>query len=127
MLFRSSGKTITKETREYVRTLFGRFGRTELEKLLGFIDPENRISRGAIGQSVEALVSSLPNVDSMLSAIASDSSSDLFVRECAALILAMHIGKDAKPVLKQLTEAGSWYSQELESYLNEYGGVNPYA
>jgi uncharacterized protein DUF4365 len=122
-----SGETITKETREYVTSLFGRFGRTEVEKLLGFIDTENQISRGAIGQSVEALISSLPDVDSTLSAIASDSSPDMFVRECAALILAMHIGKDAKPVLKQLAEVGSWYSQELESYLDEYGWVNPYA
>jgi Domain of unknown function (DUF4365) len=122
-----SGETITKETREYVRSLFGRFGRAEIEKLLGFIDMENQISRGAIGQSVEALVSSLPDVDSALSAIASDASCDMFVRECAALILAMHIGKNAKPVLKQLTESGSWYTQELEGYLDKYGWVDPYA
>lgn len=122
-----SGELITKETRDYVRSLFDRFGRSEIEKLLGFIDTENQISRGAIGQSVEALVSSLPDVDRTLSAIASDRNSEMFVRECAALILAMHIGRDVKPVLKQLIESGSWYSQELQSYLDEYGLVNPYA
>ncbi len=121
------GEALTKETRDYAQSLFNRFGRSEIEKLLGFIDTESQISRGAIGQSVEALVSSLPDVDRTLSAIASDRSSDLFIRECAALILAMHIGKDAKPILEQLIAAGSWYSQELQSYLNEYGLVDPYA
>jgi hypothetical protein len=121
------GERITNETRDYVRGLLNCFGRCEIEKLLGFIDTENQISRGAIGQSVEALVSSLPNVDRTLSAIASDRTSEMFVRECAALILAMHIGRDVKPVLQQLIQSGSWYSQELQNYLDQYGSVNPYA
>lgn len=121
-----SGETITEETRDYVRSLFGRFGRAEVEKLLGFIDTKKLISRGAIGQSVEVLISSLSDVDSTLSAIAKDPRSDMFVRECAALILAMHIGRDAKPVLKQLADSGSSSSQQIENYLDEYGSVNPY-
>ncbi len=121
------GEQIKNETTVYAKNLLSRFGRSEIEKLLGFIDTENQISRGAIGQSVEALVSSLPDVDPVLSAIASDPSSEMFVRECAALILAMHIGKDAKPILTQLIQSGSWYSQELQDYLDEYGAVNPYA
>ena len=63
---------------------------------------------------------------STLSVIAGDSNFDIFVRECAAQILAMHSGRDAKPVLKQLIDLGSWYSQELQSCLDEYGSVNPY-
>lgn len=122
-----SGETITSEIRGYVRGLLNSFGRPEVEKLLAFIDTENQVSRGSIGQSVEAIISSLPNVDPILSEIATDPALEMFIRECAALILAMHVGRDASPILQQLIQAGSWYSQELQSYLDEYGVVNPYA
>lgn len=122
-----TGEMFTNKTKDYVRSLLNRFGRPEIEKLLGFIDTENQISRGTIGQSVEALLSSLPGIDGTLSEIASNPASEMFVRECAALILAMHIGRNAKPTLQKLIQAGSWYSQELLNYLDEYGVVNPYA
>ncbi len=122
-----SGEGIAKETREYVNGLLRRFGRAEILKLLGFIDTENMISRGSIGQSVEALISSLPHLDRVLEEIARDHSCALFIRECAALILAMHIDKAAKPVLQQLADSGSWYARELGNHIDQFGGVNPYA
>jgi hypothetical protein len=120
------GESITPETEGHVRPLIHRFGRTEILKLLGFIDPENSLSRGSIGQSVEALISYLPNPDPVLEDLARDGFQDLSIREYAALILAMHVGKGAKPVLDELARLGSWYAAELARYVDDYGGVNPY-
>ena len=60
------GETPSKETRAYARGLFARFGVEQVTKLLSFIVPEELIGRGTLGQSVEAIVSSLPNVVAML-------------------------------------------------------------
>jgi hypothetical protein len=84
------GEQINQETREYARNLLSRLGYDEVVKLLSLIDPENSISRGSIGQSVEAILSSLPASDALLREAVHSSGLDVFVRECAALILAMN-------------------------------------
>ncbi|MHC4661122.1 MAG: DUF4365 domain-containing protein [Planctomycetota bacterium] len=121
------GPDISEKTRNHARTLMHTFGRPEILKMLHLIDKENRICRGATGQSVEVLISSVPQYGLALIDIASDSSIDLFVRECAGLILAMHNHDLARKILNKLVDAGSWYSQELIRYLDMYGEVDPYA
>jgi hypothetical protein len=122
-----SGEDITQETRSYARELLTRFGRDEILKLLAFIDPDDGIARGAIGQSVEAIISSLPAARSILLAIANDDGVDMFRRECAALILGINRDPEALPALNRLVESGSWYAQELVNHLMQYGDLNPYA
>jgi hypothetical protein len=51
----------------------------------------------------------------------------LFLRECAALILAMNEGSEAIKDVAALAASGSWYATEIISHLREYGGINPYA
>lgn len=121
------GDDITKKTQEYVNGLLGRFGKSEVQKLLGLIDTENGISRGSIGQSVEAIISSLPNSNTLLEQIAGDNSVEMTIREYAAFILAMRIGKLADPTLRNLVNSGSWYADELSTHLNRYGALNPYS
>lgn len=122
-----SGEPINKETKAHVRSRMAEFSRAEVLKLLGFIDEENSIARGTIGQSVEAIISALPNVNRALEDIVLDPSLPGFRRECAAIILAMNSGESAVPTLRILEEAGSWYAGELIEHLRSYGGVNPYA
>lgn len=121
------GERISEATRAYARELLHRFGRTELIKLISFIDEETVISRGSLGQSVEAIISSLPNVERLLDDIAREPRQAMFVRECADLILAMNVGRDALSILVNLDEAGSWYAGELARHVDEYGTINPYA
>ena len=122
-----SGEPITEHTKAHVRSLLAHFSREEVVKLLCFINEEEGISRGAIGQSVEAIISSLPHALEVLKEIVSDRSLDSFVRECAALILAMHEGVSAIPVIEQLADTRSWYADEIIRHIKEYGGINPYA
>lgn len=121
------GEPITRETKAHGTALLAQLSREQVVKLLGFIDEEGSISRGTIGQSVEAIISSLPNATEFLKSIVLDSSLPAFTRECAAIILAMNEGKTAISTLAQLAGTGSWYADELIEHLNRYGGVNPYA
>lgn len=73
------GEPITTETKAHAKALLARLSREEIVKLLGFIDEETSISRGAIGQSVEAIISSLPNAAEFLKDIVLDNSLAPFV------------------------------------------------
>jgi len=121
------GEGFSKETKAYVKERFDRFNKQDVEKLLSFIDEENGIARGSLGQSVEAIISSLSNRDSLLLEIIQDDQLAVFIRECAALIYAYHHPNEALTVLKALSDQGSWYAGELFSFIRENGWINPYA
>lgn len=124
----SIGKGLTKEMRDTVRERhFSRFGVPEVVKLLGLVDEESGISRGSIGQSVEALVSSLPRRSVYLHEILSQKSYPIEMREKAATILAMHEPQESLPFLKQLAAEGSEWMGDLLGHVQEFGGFNPYA
>lgn len=121
------GEAPSKETRAYARGLFARFGVEQVIKLLSFIDPEEQIGRGTLGQSVEAIVSSLPNVEAMLREIIRAHEVDISIQEFAALILAMKEAEGALPDLAALEAEGSWYAGEIARHVKEYEWINPYA
>lgn len=76
---------ITVETREYATTLIKQFSIPEIIKLLSFID-KNGIERGSVGQSVEAIISSIPNYKDFLIEITRDETFSLVLREWADVI-----------------------------------------
>ena len=121
------GEQLSPATRQYARQLTSRLDYEDVLKLLSLIDRENSISRGSLGQSVEAIVSSLPTASALLREIASTAKVDMFVRECAALILAMNEGLEASSVLEGLAASGSWYAREIHAHLTKWGHINPYA
>lgn len=121
------GDAPSNEIRAYVRAKFAQFGLSEVLKLLDMIDPEDQIARGTLGQSVEAIISSLPNAAALLREVITRSDVSLQVRESAALILAMNEGIAAIPDLQALNGAGSWYAGEMRTHLKEHGSINPYA
>ncbi|MBU4263728.1 MAG: DUF4365 domain-containing protein [Proteobacteria bacterium] len=121
------GETPSAETRAYASGLFARFGVEEVIKLLSFIDPEEQIGRGTLGQSVEAIVSSLPNAATMLREIIRLHGVEMSIREFAALILAMNEGEGALADLAALEKEGSWYAGEMALHVKEYEWIKPYA
>lgn len=121
------GQVPSEEIKAHVRGMFAQFRYSEVLKLLEMIDPENQIGRGTIGQSVEAIISSLPQAAGLLRQVISSDQVAMHVRESAALILAMNEGSSAQTELQALCEAGSWYAGEVLAYLEEHGGINPYA
>jgi hypothetical protein len=123
----SRGKGLTEATRTAVRERhFSRFGVPEVVKLLNLAD-ESGFSRGSIGQSVEAIISSLPNCSTFLEEILSQKSYPIEIRERAALIYAMHEPAKSLPFMQGLSSEGSDFMGELAEYVRENGGFNPYA
>lgn len=116
----------TAESREYGKTLINKFTKNDVIKLLHFIDEENMISRGSLGQSVEAIVSSVPNFISILEEIIKDKQLNIKIREFAAIILAYHKGIDSISTLNIIPTEESWYVQELIQHLKDYGEFDPY-
>ncbi len=76
---------------------------------------------------MEAIISSLSNRDSLLLEIIQDRQLGISLRESAALIYAYHHQKEALPVLKVLSDQGSWYAGEVFSFMRENGWIDAYA
>lgn len=116
----------TPESREYGKTLINHFKESDIEKLLDFVDEENMISRGSLGQSVEAIISSVPNFMIYLEDIIKDKSKEIKIREFAAIIYAYHKGIDSIPILSTIMPNESWYIQELIAHIKKFGEFDPY-
>jgi hypothetical protein len=121
------GEPISEVTKEYVRKKLAEFGEVDVIRLLRFIDPETGIARGVVGQSVEALVSSLPRGLVYLDSIVRTPTIEIATREWAALILAMNNPRAADESIQILVAQGSWIAGELRRVLKETGHLNPYA
>ena len=94
--------TMTNEAQEYGKSELRKFDKTEILKLLEFIDEENSIARGTIGQSVEAIISIIPNFKNYLKEIIEADNIELKIREFAATIYAYHLGTESLSVLKTI-------------------------
>lgn len=118
--------THTQESRDYGKTLIETFAEDDIFKLLHFVDEENMISRGSLGQSVEAIVASVPNYLLHLEKIIRDKRIEIKIREVAAVILAYHQGKASIDILNAIDKEESWYIPELVRYLKEFEYFDPY-
>jgi hypothetical protein len=118
--------THTPKSREYGKTLIKKFTKEDVIKLLHFVDEETMISRGSLGQSVEAIVSIIPNFSKYLEEIIADNEINIKIREVAAVIHAYHNGKNSIEILKVIREDESWYIPELIKHLNEFEYFDPY-
>lgn len=121
---------ITKESKEYARSLLASFTKADVVKLLCLID-ENGISRGTVGQSVEAIISVIQDSCVCLADIAQDNDLPLPIKEFAALIFTYYSqntvqGLQESMALWQRIAGQSQYANELIAYLREYHGIALY-
>lgn len=121
------GEQLTTDTRTYVKKKFAAFGKSEIIKLLSFVDEENMISRGSLGQSVEAIVSAHPDNNVLLKAILTDRNQPIHIKEAAGVIFAYNYSDEAIPYLESLAFEGSSFMGEIACYIQEWGFFNPYA
>lgn len=120
------GETASEETRKYAKALLATFELPDVLKMLSFIDKEEQIGRGTLGQSVEAILSSLPRSGELLRQVIASTAVEMSIKEFAALILAINESKGAIQDLRILEGLGSWYASEMRQHLEEFGEINPY-
>jgi hypothetical protein len=121
---------ITKQSRAYAESLIHTFNKSDVVKLLGLID-ERGIERGTAGQSIEAIVSSLPSSNRILTEIVQDASISLPVREGAVLIFAYNNQQIARELQSSIHLLESLSRQSdiaamILADLKEYGGISLY-
>ncbi|TAH59100.1 MAG: hypothetical protein EWM50_08120 [Gottschalkiaceae bacterium] len=114
---------LSEEASQYAKEKIEKFSEEDVIKLLGFIE-EGGISRGTIGQCVEAIISIVEKHDSYLKNIILDTRIPIEVRESAVLIYAFYNQKESIDILKKI--AGSDYVDEIISYIEEYGSIDLY-
>ena len=90
------------------------------------IDEETGIRRGSIGQSVEAILSKVENINLLFEEIMLNQEVDLSNKHNAALIYAYYKGEESLPFFQKLRLNESWLIPQIIEEIKEYQWINLY-
>jgi hypothetical protein len=121
------GEPISDEIKEYALNEISQFDKDMIVKLLSVIDEETGITRGTIGQSVEAIISKVDNINGVLESIMLDENIELSIKHSSALIYAYYKAEKSLEFLSNLHFEESWFIPEIVNHIKEYKWINPYA
>lgn len=120
------GEQISEEIKIYATDKINRFKKSTVIKLVSLIEEEIGIQRGTIGQSVEAILSKVNNIENILNEIIKDKSIDLVVRHSASTIYAYYLQEKSLKLFETFTEEDSWFIPRLVEHIKEFKYYNPY-
>jgi hypothetical protein len=120
------GEPISDEIKEYALNEISQFDKDIVIKLISLIDEETGITRGTIGQSIEAIISKVDNINGMLENIMLDESIELSIKHSSALIYAYYKAEKSLAFLSKLKIEESWFIPEIVNQIKEYKWINPY-
>lgn len=120
------GEDINKEIKSYVISIIKAYDKDMVIKLLSLID-DDTICRGSIGQSVEAILSKVDNINTCLGDLILDEKTPKSIIEHAALIYAYYEGVNSLPILIQANQTKQLNLDELIQYIQSYDWINPYS
>lgn len=103
-----SGNNISNNIKVLVLNKIYNYNKATVIKLLSIIG-DNMICRGSIGQSIEAILSKVKNINSYLADIITEDSTSADIIKNASIILACYIGKKSLPLLKKAYEKNMIY------------------
>ena len=115
---------IPQTTRDYAKSQIANFTRNDIQRLLFFIDDENWIARGTLGQCVEATVSIIKEFLPHLEAIIADQNQPNNIRSAAASIYAYHKQRDSICFLQNYADLDM--IALIISHIDEYGFIDFY-
>ena len=93
--------------------------------MLKLIDSDEGITRGSVGQSIEAILSNVDNIEKYFEEIIIDKTLKIELREIAGEILAYYKGINSLPVL-EIAKSESEIINDLIKFLKKYKSYNPY-
>lgn len=120
------GDQINEEIKIYVRKETDKFSVDVISKILSLINEEILISRGTIGQSIDAILTSSNGINQKLEKIISNISKSETIRTAASIIYAFKNQEASIPFLSQFTEDQLWSASQITKNLIEYKYFNPY-
>lgn len=119
------GEIQDEEIRKYAKDKIKNLDKLTTLKLLKLIDLDQGIVRGSIGQSVEAILSNIDNVETYLAEIIEDDNIELGAREISSEILAYYQGVESVKTIKTLAPESD-VATRIISFLEEYKSYNLY-
>jgi hypothetical protein len=121
-----TGEQINREVMNYALNEIRLFDKDMVVKLLTIVDEETGITRGTIGQSIEAIISKVDNINEILEIIMLDENIELSIKHSAALIYAYYKAEDSLEFLSKLRIDESWFIPELVNQIRQFKRINPY-
>lgn len=121
-----TGEPIDKEIKEIVLEKIKSFDKTIMNRLLLQIDEEDDISRGTIGQSIEAIISKIENRKDYLEQNIVDDELSIHIRQLSSLIYGYYFEKDSLDFLKKVDNEELWIIPELIEQIDENGWISIY-
>lgn len=121
------GENISNKIKIHVSSIISNFDKKMVVKLLNIIDPDDGICRGTIGQSIEAIISQIKEIEYKLEVIITDNNYSKELRINAALIFSYYVGEKARPILEKSTIADNDIIKLLCAEIKEHGGINLYS
>lgn len=117
--------SIDTTVKEYTLARLKKLEKPFIIKLLEVVD-ESDISRGSIGQSVEAIISVIDNRINYLTEIALMNDLPTHIIENACIILAYYTGEKCISTIKRVNKRLDISLTLLIEHLNKYESYNPY-
>jgi len=119
------GEEQKRDIRNYAKEKIQKLNKVTVLKLINFIDLDEGIVRGSIGQSVEAILSTVNGIENYLIDFVKDQNLQLETREVSCAILAYYQGENSIEVIEKLTSE-SEIVEEIISFLKKYKSFNFY-
>ena len=94
--------------------------------MLSLINEESLISRGTIGQSIDAILSNSNGINKKLEIIIINISETETIRTAASIIYAFKNQEESIPFLSKFNEDQLWSASQITKSLIEYQYFNPY-
>lgn len=121
-----TGEEIKDEIKNYVKSELNKFDKKIFIKLLILIDENEGIMRGTVGQSIEAIISSINKFDKILEEIMLDNTINKSVRKFSALIYSYHCGRNSLKFLHKIINVDKKFIGGLINCLDECGFIDLY-
>lgn len=119
------GEQQKQEIRDYAKEKIQKLSKTTVLKLINLIDLDEGIVRGSIGQSVEAILSAVNDIENYLVDFIKDSNVVLETKEIASAILAYYQGEKSIRTIETISSE-SEIAVEIIGFLREYKSFNFY-
>lgn len=119
------GELQNPEIREYAKEKIKKLSKTTVLKLINLIDFDEGIVRGSVGQSVEAILSAVNDIENYLIEFIKDNNLEFETREIASAILAYYQGEKSIESIEFIAAESEIATQIIE-FLKEYKSFNLY-
>jgi hypothetical protein len=106
------------ECKQFAQEILNCFTKSELKKLLLFID-EKGITRGSVGQNVETIITSIPKSNAILKDIILNDQEPFSIREWSALIIAQNLAIDSIDIIKSIADKSEMVKYAIEILRNQ--------